>query len=66
MNKDTRNREQFVKKAFNSPKKAAEDLRQMASNLESSTTTTEVVKNLSNILHLSERTIFGDYCKDGN
>ena len=64
MNKDKTNREKFVKKAVENPKEAAADLRKMASSLESSNNTTEVVENLSNILHLSERTIYYDYCKD--
>lgn len=66
MNKDLTNRKEFVKLAVENPKEAAANLREMASGLEKSNNTSQVVKNLSNILHLSERTIYYDYCKDGN
>lgn len=61
MNKDNSNRKQFVKKAVENPKQAASELRRMADSLEGSANTTEVVENLSNILHLSERTVFRDF-----
>jgi len=54
-------RAQFCKTALLSPKKAAEELRDMATGLENCKQTADIVEALKNIFAVSERTIFNDF-----
>lgn len=66
MNKDkvqVNSRKEFVRLSLNDPKKAAEIISEKAAIIESSTRSSEVVKTLSELLYLSEKTIYLD-CAD--
>ena len=69
MNKNKKQKEErksFIYSVFEAPERASLQLRDVAKKLESSVTTSEKVKLLSDLLYLSEETIFKDYmdCKD--
>lgn len=56
------NRKDFIQIAINDPKKAAKILRTKANKLENSKNITEVARNVSKTLFISDRTVFRD-CK---
>ena len=62
MNKgENRNkRKKFVQKAFNDPKLAADELRSMADGLEECKNTSDLIFALTEILFVSDSTIFRD------
>lgn len=54
----------FVRLAFNNNKEAAWQLRSLALGLENCRNTKDIAYALSEILYLSEATLFNDYSKD--
>lgn len=56
-------RSEFCQLALNDQKKAANQLRDLATGLENCRNTSDVVKALCEIFSVSERTIFNDLCK---
>ena len=58
--KKARTRKEFVTMCINNPKLGAVHLENMASKLAESKTSREIVQNLSNLLYLTERTIYLD------
>lgn len=59
-----KNRVEFVKLAINNPKEAAKELEQMAEALKNTRTTNDIIYALTNIIHVSERTILRDFKND--
>jgi len=57
-------RQEFIQLAINSPRQAAARLKTLALRLENSRNTTERTELLSEILHLSETTIYRDLVQD--
>lgn len=55
-------RSEFVKLAINDPKAAAAILKAQAKKLEKCRKVTETAKSISNILFITDRTVFND-CK---
>lgn len=58
--KGLQKRSKFVQKAIQNPQKAAEELKSLADGLENCRTTSDIVFALTEILCVSERTIFND------
>lgn len=56
-------RSKFCKTAIANPKKAADDLRQLATGLENCRNTSDVINALTQIFAVSERTVFNDLVK---
>jgi len=57
-------RKGFIRQSFNNPRLAANQLRTIATGLENCRTAKDINYALQHILFLSERTIYGEYCKD--
>ncbi len=61
--KTASNRSKFCKLAISKPKDAANQLRVMATGLENCRNTSDVIKALTEIFSISERTVFNDLVK---
>lgn len=57
------NRTKFCKLAITNKKEAANQLRVMATGLENCRNTSDVIKALTEIFNISERTVFNDLVK---
>lgn len=57
------NRATFCQLAISKPKEAASQLRDMATGLENCRNTSDVIKALTEIFAVSERTVFNDLVK---
>lgn len=63
MKRITNNRANFCKLAISKQKEAANQLRDMATGLENCRNTSDVIKALTEIFAVSERTVFNDLVK---
>lgn len=61
--KNIEKRSKFCKIAISDPKKAAKQLRDMATGLENCRNTSDVINALTQIFAVSERTVFNDLIK---
>lgn len=57
-------RAQFVQLAFSKPKEAAKQLKDLSIGLENCYKSSDIIKALSEVLHLSEKTILRDLTRD--